>query len=183
MLNLTVDEHAKRLEKLETELVKLLAAGEYQSSPPPPPTIICRYMYMYMYIHVQYANCHSTHSDAEKAKKIKELETMVAKLESALQAHSLPPPIPPKGLPPSPPRGTQSTDGFIHTPQPPKHRPPLKHVVHHSHPGRAGTHHQNSHMVHHPPNHPSAHHQNSYKVHQPDLKHLGCHLLQSIRYH
>ena len=50
---------------------------------------------------------------------------MVAKLESALQAHSLPPPIPPKGLPPSPPRGTQSTDGFIHTPQPPKHRPPL----------------------------------------------------------
>lgn len=70
-----------------------------------------------------------THSDAEKSKKIKELEAAVARLESALhvQNHSLPPPIPPKGLPPSPPRETLSIDsvGPHHTPQPPNHRPPL----------------------------------------------------------
>ena len=49
----------------------------------------------------------------------------MATLESALHAHSLPPPLPPKRLPPSPPRGVQSIDGVRGTPQPPNHPPPL----------------------------------------------------------
>lgn len=149
-----------------------------------------------------------SYPDAEKSRRIKELEEAVATLESALHAHSLPPPLPPKGLPPSLPRGVQSVDGVRGTPQPPTilhlYHTPLNHregfkikhashhhsdipsdnfkikpTAHHSHPS---TLHQNSHKVDQSPSQPSTHHSNSHKVHQPQ-PHLGCHLLLSTRPH
>ena len=80
-------------------------------------------------------------SDVNKSIRLEELEATVARLETALQnsSTSVPPPIPPKGLPPSPqPNSEQSPPPLppplpplyvgrhpmSKTPQPPHHPPP-----------------------------------------------------------